>query len=166
MELRKELSYPTLDESVVESLKTLVTKIEDALEAKDEVALEMMQSFNDKTERNYDEYTFRSYYGSVSLDQFVRDALAKPEPGGVDVTREELIEIVRRAMPGQPGFSFEREAFYMELFDALVSYPSASGLITHPPDDRPEADWDPTPEEVVEIALDHEPKVTMLGPVS
>ncbi len=59
--------------------------------------------------------------------------LIKPAPG---VTRAELAEVIRRAMP-QNEFFDQHEA-YMAVFDANVALDRASGLIFYPPN------YDPT----------------------
>ncbi len=92
----------------------------------------------------------------MSLEYLVRQA-ARPRPVPVpDVTRAELVEVVRRALPqnGDP----EHEA-YLEILDANAPVPGASGLIFYPPDYDPATntwgggrsigEYDPTPEQVV-----------------
>lgn len=81
-----------------------------------------------------------------------------------DVTREELVEIVRRAMkPDRVGL---HEA-YMVVFDCNVPRPHASNLIFYPADydhcsdtwdgGKPMSDYDPSPEQIVGWALDTPP---------
>ncbi|MFD0853114.1 hypothetical protein ACFQ07_12815 [Actinomadura adrarensis] len=70
-----------------------------------------------------------------------------------DVTREELVEIVRRAQ--EPGPDQE---FYVLLFQVNTPHPQASGLIFWPPKELEDA----APEEIVEAALSYRP--ISLGP--
>ena len=77
-----------------------------------------------------------------------------------DVTREELLEVVRRAMPGNGDPRFEA---YMAIFDVNVPPPGASTLIFYPLDydaatntwggGRQMGDHDPTPDEILDLAM-------------
>ena len=85
-------------------------------------------------------------------------ACIKPAAG---VTRTELAEVARRAMPANEYLG-QHEA-YMAVFDANVPLDGASDLIFYPPDydpmtntwggGRPMSEYDPTPEQIVEWAL-------------
>lgn len=67
-----------------------------------------------------------------------------------DLSREELEDIVRRAMDVA---SWDAE-YYMELFDKNVPMTSASNLIFNPPEQYSGniPDYDPSPEDIVELA--------------
>ena len=78
-----------------------------------------------------------------------------------NVTKAELAEVARRAMPSNEYF--EQHEAYMAVFDANVPLDGASNLIFYPPDydpatntwggGRPIREYDPTPEQIVEWAL-------------
>ncbi|QLG88020.1 hypothetical protein HQ393_06960 [Chitinibacter bivalviorum] len=105
---------------------------------------------------------FQGIYGSENHANFVRRVLRKQQIKAVpDVTREELIEIVRRAMkPDRTGL---HEA-YMAILDCNVPRPHASNLLFYPVDyehssntwggGKPMSDYDPSPEQIVDWALD------------
>jgi hypothetical protein len=74
-----------------------------------------------------------------------------------DITRDELIEIVRLAMTVDP----QDARYYCDLFDKNVPMPGASSLIYWPEDtkdwyrrhpDGSMSDYNPTPEEIVDKA--------------
>jgi hypothetical protein len=65
-----------------------------------------------------------------------------------DITREELVEIVRRVLEGGP-----EEDHYLRLFETNVAHPGASGLIFHPPAGLEGA----SPEQIVDAAMAHRP---------
>ncbi|MEU9056354.1 hypothetical protein AB0D37_39195 [Streptomyces sp. NPDC048384] len=65
-----------------------------------------------------------------------------------DVTRDELVEVVRRIRECGPD-----EEHYRLLFDTNVRHPSASALIIHPPAGLEEA----SAEEIVDAALAYRP---------
>jgi len=78
------------------------------------------------------------------------------------MTRDELIDLVRRIMAAEGDTKEEADAL-IELFEAHVPRPGASDLIfwpEHATGERREL----TPEEVVDIALEYKP--TSLGPAS
>lgn len=68
-----------------------------------------------------------------------------------DLSREELEDIVRRAMDVA---NWDAE-YYKELFNKNVPMTSASNLIFHPTGQYSGniADYDPSPEDIVELAM-------------
>ncbi|MFC7441552.1 hypothetical protein [Laceyella putida] len=74
-----------------------------------------------------------------------------------DITKEELVEFVRRAMDFE---TYRTEThYYMELFYVHVSMPKASNLIFYPDGQFKDnmGEYAPTPEEIVERALAYKP---------
>jgi len=152
VELRPILTPKPLSEQDKRALVELLRRIEEALESGAEEAASAIDEFNEKTERDYRPEHFFEYWEAMSAEEFVEAAYFK-SPGRVaDITREELIEVVRRAMK-----VIAHQSFYMELFDDNVPRPAASNLIFYPPDDQQDVGtWDPTPEEIVDLALSYE----------
>lgn len=154
MNLRPELMPPPLDEVLVARLATLADTIDGALPGQYE---DDLAEFNRLAESSIPFRDFQGIYGAEVHENWVRRLLwsqrIKPVAG---VTRAELIEVIRRAYPGvSPGN--ENEA-YMAIFDANVPLPKASMLLYYPPDDYDAAvqDWDPTPEQIVDLAVRYE----------
>jgi hypothetical protein len=159
MELRPELIPVSITDARRDAVRDRIRRIESALDAGENTD-GLIREFNEFTGREYSEDMFRNYWRSIDLEDFVRQA-ARPRPIPVPgVTRAELVEVVRRAMPqnGDPDY----EA-YMEIFDANVPLPCASGLIFWPSDYEPGTntwgggrqmgEYDPTPEQIIEWAL-------------
>ncbi len=159
MELRRELTPPPISEAAYQTVRGMVEVIEAELDSGGNADAQI-QEFNQFTGRHYDESMFRRYWRSMDLDEFVRQA-SRPKPKPVlDVTREELVEVARRAMPqsGDPDYQY-----YMEIFDANAPRPAASNLIFYPADydaqtntwggGRSMGEYDSTPEEIVAQAL-------------
>jgi hypothetical protein len=155
MKLRQELTPPLLDEQHVARLAELA----DAIDGNPTEALRA--EFNKLAGTELPMSLFQGAYGSEDHANFVRRVLRqqhiKPVP---DVTREELVEIVRRAMePDRVGL---QEA-YMAVFDCNVQRPHASNLIFYPADydqsndtwgsGKPMSDYDPSPEQIVDWAV-------------
>jgi hypothetical protein len=130
MELRPELMPPTLDEALVARLAKLADRLDGARtgERDDELA-----EFNRLAGTAIPLEEFQGIYGAEDHENYVRRVLCyrqiKPAAG---VTRAELAEVVRRAMPTNEYFQ-QHEA-YMALFDANVPLKNASNLIFYPPD--------------------------------
>jgi hypothetical protein len=159
MELRPELMPPALDEALVARLATLADRLDGARpgQCDDELA-----EFNRLADTGFSLVDFQGIYGGEDHENWVRRVLyhrrIKPAVG---VTRAELAEVVRRAMP-QNEFFGQHEA-YMAVFDANVPREGASNLIFYPPDydpatntwggSRPIGEYNPTPEQIVEWAL-------------
>ena len=159
MELRSELMPPVLDETLVARLAKLAAHLDGARpgECDDE-----LDEFNHLSGIDIPLVDFQGIYGAEGHENWVRRMLLfrliKPASG---VTREELAEVVRRAMP-QNEF-FDQHEGYMAVFNANVPLESASGLIFYPSDydpatntwdgGRPMGEYDPSPEQIVEWAL-------------
>jgi hypothetical protein len=156
MQLRPELMPPPLDEALVARLARLAAQLDGDPDQDTRAA------FNRLAGRDIPVEEFQGIYGGEKHEDYVRRVLyrrlIKPAVGA---TREELAEVVRRAMP-QNEF-FDRHEAYMAIFDANVPLEAASNLIVYPPDydlatntwggGRPMSEYDPTPEQIVEWAL-------------
>lgn len=152
MELRPELLPPKLDTERVQILAELASKIDGAATG---LGDEWVEQFNRLAGTSFAFINFQGIYGAEEHDVWVRRVLNHLLVHPVaDVSFEELVEIVRRAMP-QNGYA-DYEA-YMAILDANVPMPDASNLIFYPPDyDEASFDlkqWDPTPEQIARIAL-------------
>ncbi|MFO0876275.1 MAG: hypothetical protein U0840_02790 [Gemmataceae bacterium] len=159
MELRPELVPAPISDARRAAIRDRIRRVEDAIEAREDVA-DLIREFNEFTGRQYGEDMFRNYWRSIDLEDFVRQA-ARPKPTPAPgVTRAELVEVVRRAMPQNGDAEYEA---YMEVLDANVPLECASGLIFYPPDYEPATntwaggrsigEYDPAPEQIVEWAL-------------
>jgi hypothetical protein len=158
MELRPELMPPALDETQVARLAKLADRLDGARPGQWE---DYLAEFNRLAGTAIPFEEFQGIYGAEDHEDWVRRVLyyqrIKPAP---DVTRAELAEVVRRAMPTNEYFD-QHEA-YMAVFDANVPLEGASNLIFYPPDydpvtntwggGRPIGEYDPTPEQIVEWA--------------
>jgi hypothetical protein len=110
-----------------------------------------ISSLNAVTGREYDLSYFESLHGHSSVDEFAREA-ALPAPRVVaDITRDELIDIVRLAMT----VSWPDAKYYHDLFDKNVPMSGASSSIYYPENWKSGQDiskYNPTPEEIVDKA--------------
>lgn len=159
MELRSELMPPVLDETLVARLATLAAHLDGARpgECDDE-----LDEFNRLSGIDIPLEDFQEIYEAEDHENWVRRVLffrlIKPASC---VTREELTEVVRRAMPENEFF--DQHEGYMAVFNANVPLENASGLIFYPSDydpatntwsgGRPMGEYDPSPEQIVEWAL-------------
>jgi len=162
MELRPALMPPILDERLVARLAKLAARLDGARSGQWEDAL---AEFNRLAGTAIPFEDFQGIYGAEDHEAYVRRILLfrliEPAP---DVTRAELAEVVRRAMPTNEFFD-QHEA-YMAVFDANAPLEGASNLIFYPPDydlatntwdrGRPIGEYDPTPEQIVAWAFSKE----------
>jgi hypothetical protein len=158
MELRPELMPPALDEAKVLRLAAIASKL-DGYNSFD--VDELLRTFNREAGTELDLEDFQKIYSSEDHENWVRRVLVGQAVRRVaDVTRSELTEVVRRAMPGNGYKDYEA---YMAVFDANAPLPGASNLIFYPLDydpatntwgrGQPMGEYDPTPEQIVEWAL-------------
>jgi hypothetical protein len=143
MELRPELSPPPVGRSRLEELSREIERISGLLYA-GEPAGEAIAAFNAETGHAYDASDFAEYHGWRSLDDFAVEAARPAYPKVPDVTRDELVEIVRRLLAADPETDF-----YLLLLRANVAHPGASDLIYQAgPGDA---------EQIVDALLSHRP---------
>lgn len=158
MELRPQLEPPKIDEKLAARLAELAANIDGARPGEWD---EWLVEFNQLASTSIPFEHFQGIYGGKDHIDWVRRVLNDQQTKPVDdVTRNELIEIVRGAMP-QNGYS-DAEA-YMAILDKNVPRSGASNLIFYPPDyddatntwdgGRMMGEYDPTPEQIVDWAL-------------
>ncbi|MEU4170197.1 hypothetical protein AB0F46_25360 [Streptomyces sp. NPDC026665] len=150
MHLRPELSPPPVSRQRLDELCAEVERISDLLEVRPETAGEAIEAFNAMTGHDYVALDFAEYYGSRSLEEFAREAARPARPVVAGVTRDELVEIVRRLQTVSP-----ESDYYLRLLEANVSHPRVSDLIFHPSDDFQDA----SAEQIVDAALRYRPIV-------
>lgn len=96
------------------------------------------------------------WFGSEDASAVAAELTRERDLEVPDITREELIEIVRRLTPTDELFDAENEPYWVALFEANTPRPNAANLIYYPPDDHPDdASWKPTPAQVVDLALSY-----------
>ncbi|MFJ8802849.1 hypothetical protein [Streptomyces sp. NPDC102487] len=148
MDLRPELLPPPVSRQRLGELCAEVERIADLLETRREAAGEAIEAFNAITGHDYVALDFAEYDGSRSLEEFAREAARPARPVVADVTRGELVEIVRRLLTVSP-----ESDYYLRLLEANVSHPGVSDLVFHPSDDLRGA----SAEQIVDEALKYRP---------
>jgi hypothetical protein len=148
VDLRPELLPPPVSRQRLDELRAEVERIADLLEARPEAADEAIAAFNAMTGHDYVALDFAEYDGSRSVEEFAREAARPARPVVADITRDELVEIVRRLLEADP-----ESDYYLRLLEANVSRPGVSDLVFHPSD----ALEDASAEQIVDEALKHRP---------
>jgi hypothetical protein len=82
------------------------------------------------------------------LDEPCREISRIAEPRIVDITTDELVEIVRRVLAGDP-----ESDYYLRLLEANVSHPRVSDVIFYPPAELRDA----SAEQIVDEILGYRP---------
>lgn len=162
MDLRPELMPPVLDEVLVARLAQLAAAIDGARPGEWE---DELLEFNRLAGTDIPFAHFQGIYGGEDHADWVRRVLNRERVRPVSgVTREELVEVVRRCLP-QSGYWDQRDA-WMAILDANVPRPRASNLLFYPPDydestntwggGRRMGEYNPTPDQIVDWALGFE----------
>ncbi len=118
-------------------------------QACDDKLLEMAQITG---HQEYDRDYFATLHCHSSVKEFAREAALPIAQKVSDITRDELIDIVRRMMKA----SSDERRYYSTLFDMHVPLAEASGLIDYPQYWKNGQDlscYNPTAEEIVDIAM-------------
>lgn len=163
MKLRPELQPVEFDERLVERLAQLAGMLDGARAGEWE---EWLNEFNSLAKTSIPYEHFQGIYGGEEHITWVRRVLCYQHTKSVpDVTREELIEIVDRAMSPDRYDDYE---YYMAIFDKNVPRENASSLIYSPPDyematntwggGRLMGEYAPTAEQIVDWALQGNPQ--------
>ncbi|MGC4985905.1 hypothetical protein ACLQ18_35715 [Streptomyces sp. DT193] len=148
MNLRPELLPASVSRQRLEELCTEVERIADLLKTAPEAAGEAIAAFNAMTGHDYEALDFAEYYGSRSLEEFAREAARPARPVVADITRDELVEIVRRLSMAGP-----ESDYYLRLLEANVPHPRVSNLVFHPSEHLRDA----SAEQIVDEALRYRP---------
>ena len=156
MELRRELTPPALDEALVARLARLADRLDGSRPGQNDAVL---AEFNRLAGTAVPLEAFQGIYKVEDAEDFARRVLYQQSIRPVtDITRAELVEVVRRAMSAAPG-----EEGYLTVLEANEPTGRAYLLIFWPPDHdeatgkwgggRPMSEYNPTPEQIVEWAL-------------
>ncbi|MCX5328697.1 MULTISPECIES: hypothetical protein [unclassified Streptomyces] len=148
VDLRAELVPQPVRRQRLDELCAEVERIAGLLEAGAEVAGEAIAAFNAMTGHDYGALDFAEYAGCRSVEEFAREAARPARPRVADVTRDELVEIVRRLLMATPDSSY-----YLRLLEANVAHPRVSDLVFHPSDNPHDA----SAEQIVDEALQYRP---------
>lgn len=119
---------PSVSQQRLDELCREIERIAELVLAGAESADDEISAFNAKTGHGYVALDFTKYHGSRSLGEFALEAARPARPRIADVTRDELVEVVRRILAGGPGSDY-----YLRLLEANVSHPRVSNLVFHPP---------------------------------
>lgn len=147
MELRPELCPPVVGAQRIAELCSAIETIARLLE-RGESADAAIDGFNAETGHDYGADHFLTYWKSRNLEDFALEAARPARPKVANVTRDELIEIVRRIQAPDDDI-----AYYVLLLDTNVLHPRVNDLIFWPPPELVDA----SPEAIVDAALSYRP---------
>lgn len=147
MDLRPELLPLPVAPQRLQEISREIEKISHLLD-NHEPAEAAIAAFNEMTGHDYDAYKFAHYWRSCGLEDFAKEAARPAHPRVPDITRDELVEIVRRLQTADPETDY-----YLRLLAANVACPDVSGLIYWPPAELRDA----SAEQIVDAALSHRP---------
>ncbi|MEU7873294.1 hypothetical protein [Dactylosporangium sp. NPDC049140] len=146
MELRDAVGrWPVMPERQV-AIGEAILRIEELVDRGDD-ATAAIETLNETTGHNFGLDDFHYHCGAPDREQLIERACAPPPVRMPDVTRDELVEIVRRILADPT------DDWYIEAFERNTVMPGASGLIFHPPPELRDA----TAEEIVDAALAYHP---------
>ncbi|MFF9870306.1 hypothetical protein ACF1G0_33840 [Streptomyces sp. NPDC013953] len=148
VDLRPELLPPLVSPKRLEELALEIDRIADLIAVCPEDAAEAVQVFNEATGHDYRVLDFAEYWGSRDVEEFAKEAARPARPVVADITRDELVEIVRRILAADP-----ESDYYLLLLGTNVLHPEVSDLIYYPP----EALEDASAEQIVDEALKYRP---------
>lgn len=144
MELRPELLPPRVSPQRIEELGREIDRI---AELRGVVAQEAMAAFEETTGHNYSEFV--EYWGAESREEAAMRAARPRHPRVRDITRDELVEIVRRILTCLPA----DQGWYLLVLETNTSHPAVSDLIFWPPPELESA----SAEEIVDAIVSHRP---------
>ncbi|WP_241002422.1 hypothetical protein [Streptomyces sp. CB01881] len=128
MDLGPELSPPPVSPSRQAELSREIGRIADLVATASAGAEAAVTAFNLTTGHDYRPLDFTGYEGSRSREEFAREAARPARPRVPDITRDELVEIVRRILAASPETDH-----YLRVLTANVVHPRVGDLVFHPP---------------------------------
>jgi len=148
VDLRVELMPPSVDRQRLDELCRAISRIADLVLRGSESARQEIETFNARTGHDYSALDFAEYDGGRDLAEFALEAARPARPRITDITSDELVEIVRRLLAGDPDSDY-----YLRVLDTNVPHPRVSDLIYHPPAELRDA----SAEQIVDEALRYRP---------
>ncbi|MFE7215129.1 hypothetical protein ACFU93_35345 [Streptomyces sp. NPDC057611] len=149
VDLRPELLPPPVSPERLEELSLEIDRIADLITVCPGDAAEAVQAFNEATGHDYKVLDFAEYWESRDVEEFAMEAARPAHPRVEDITRAELVEIVRRVLAFDPEY-----AHYLLLLEVNVAHPRVGDLIFHPSDNNLQG---ASAEEIVDEALRYRP---------
>ncbi|MEV6129811.1 hypothetical protein AB0M05_23735 [Streptomyces violaceusniger] len=145
MDLRSELVAPAVPTARLEELSREIERISELARRGERTGAEdAVEAFNEETGHQYVLLDFVDHGGWRSLEDFAREAARPAWPKVPDITRDELVELVRRILTADP----EAE-YYTRLLQVNVPHPRVTDMIFHPPAELLNA----SAEDIVDAAL-------------
>ncbi|MCF2526960.1 hypothetical protein [Yinghuangia soli] len=150
MELRAELRPPAVPAERLAWLCAEIERIEAVIrEGTDEEVEAALAAFNAETGHAFTELDLHEYWGACSVEELALCAARPARPRVPDITRDELVEILRRIMDGDP-----ESDYYALILQTNVPNPRVLDLVFGR---LPEELRDAGPEELLDAALAYRP---------
>ncbi|MFF4893583.1 hypothetical protein [Micromonospora chersina] len=146
MELRDALRRRPVTPERRVAIGEAILQIEELVD-RGEDATAAIETLNETTGHSFGLDDFHNHCGAPDREQLVEWACAPPPVRLPEVTRDELVEIVRRIL-ARPT-----DDWYIAAFERNTVMPGASDLIFYPPPELRDA----TAEEIVDAALAYRP---------
>ncbi|MEV6056697.1 hypothetical protein [Streptomyces sp. NPDC052107] len=146
MELRRELLPPPVPAERLAEVGAEIERIEALLREDEEVGRRAVDAFNAATGHAYDPFAFLEWWAARDLEEFALEAARPAWPRVPDITRDELIEIVRRMRAGYATGDPDAD-YYRLVLEVNVAHPRSFGV----------TEQDAPPERIVDELLAHRP---------
>ncbi|MEV0902414.1 hypothetical protein [Actinoplanes sp. NPDC049802] len=146
MELRDALRRRLVTPEQRTAIDAAILRIEQVVD-RGEDATAAIESLNETTGHSFAAEDFGHHCGTPNRAELLEWACAPPPARLPDITRDELIEIVRRILADPT------DNWYITAFHINTVMPGAIDLIFYPPSELEDA----TPEEIVDAALTYHP---------
>ncbi|MEO7717053.1 MAG: hypothetical protein ABIY70_12690 [Capsulimonas sp.] len=153
MELRAIFTPPVLDEDKVRRMTILADDIISHMDSGRNPD-KLIEMFNTLTDSEYTDIDFHNIAWEGDTEEFVRGVLMPGGPWVTDISREEYLEIIRRAA----SINLDGEANYRNNWWLYVHWMSILRRnLTHPDISNIVLSGDNTPEEALDKILMHKP---------
>jgi hypothetical protein len=128
------------------AIREAILRIENLVDRGDD-ATAAIETLNATTGHRFRLDDFRDHCGAPDREELIERASAPPPVRLPDITRDELVELVRHILADPT------DDWYIEAFERNTVRPGASDLIFHPPPELRDA----TAEQIVDAALAYRP---------
>ncbi len=129
MPIPARFQLPTTKPEWIKELSSLCDAIEDA--RSDEDAAPLLEKWHRRANRKYQRVEFRTYYGAISKEEFIREAL-QPVPNFVeDLTYDEAKDVIK-AVAGAELRDQAETSYYLQWLQVNLPGSEISNLIFWP----------------------------------
>ncbi|WP_434341095.1 hypothetical protein [Motilimonas cestriensis] len=153
MTIPERLKVPEIFEEEIREYTEICNSIENGIHTDQDISA-LLQKWNNRSCLQYEPHEFTTYYGSVSTEEFVREALLPVACRIDDLTYSELITVLQAVLSAE--FRESEHSYYLNLLEENLPGSNIIDLIYWPDqwfNDSNQLHLELTPDQIAAYAM-------------